>query len=162
MPGSNVEVPVVAVSLPDLLSFFFPGWLRRVRGFWYPCCHPLTSRCIWQVLDPRVRWLHSSGLRALQELSVCGATSLLFFPPRYWCRPESCATHSAELYYTELSSTGCQNRHSTFVCNQRHSFEVLESHTDLIGLIITTKNNPKPLNIWTLVPYNDVVPVEGF
>lgn len=49
MLGRDVEVPVVAVSLPARVRFFFLGWLRRVRGFWYPavtCSHPAASgRC---------------------------------------------------------------------------------------------------------------------
>lgn len=95
MLDRDVEVPVVAVSPPARVRFFILGWLRRVRGVCYPRCHPLTSRCIWQVSDPRERRLQSSGPRALQELSVCWPTSLLFLPQQHWCRPESHTTHNA-------------------------------------------------------------------
>lgn len=53
MLGSDVEVPVVAVSPPALLKVFFfsfLGWLRRVRGFWYPAVtrsHPAASGRCW-------------------------------------------------------------------------------------------------------------------
>lgn len=106
MLGSDVEVPVVAVSPPAWVRFFFLGWLRRIHGVRIPCCHPLTSCCIWQVLDPRERWLHSSSPRALQELSVCWATSLLFLPQQHWCRPESHTTHNTVPYETVLYYSG--------------------------------------------------------
>ena len=97
MLGRDAEVPVVAVSLPARVRFYFSGMAEEGSRVPIPRCHPLTSRCIWQVSDPRERWLHSSGPWAPQELSVCWAISLFFLPEQHWCRPDSRTTHDAEL-----------------------------------------------------------------
>lgn len=93
-----------------------------------PRCHLLTSRCIWQVLDPRERRLRSSGLRARQELSVCSATSPHFLPRQISCRHESHTTGGVALNTTgtfivlvlvslpELISDSVQHRCTPVYC----------------------------------------------
>lgn len=97
MLGSRVEVPVVAVSPSALVRFPFLRWLREGARVLIPHRHPLVSRYSWQVLGPREICLCSSGTRALQELSVWGALSLLFLlqkhqrRPKKWCHTQCCA-----------------------------------------------------------------------
>lgn len=93
MLGSRVEVPVVAVSPSALVRFPFLRWLREGARALIPHRHPLVSRYSWQVLGPREICLCSSGTRALQELSVWGALSLLFLLQKHQRRPKkSCHT----------------------------------------------------------------------
>lgn len=82
-----------------------------------PRCHLLTSRCIWQVLDPRERRLRSSGLRARQELSVCSATSPHFPPRQISCRHESHTTGGVALNSLPvLISDSIQHRSTPIYC----------------------------------------------
>lgn len=80
MLGSSVEVSVVAVFLPAPVRFHFLGWLRRVRGLWYPAvtgAHPAASGRCWTHRSAGCTRLPSKPCRSRQSPQLLHSASVL-------------------------------------------------------------------------------------